>query len=115
MGQPALQNQSISLIYLRHMLNHTQGMRQGIITSGAFILFLSEGILTRPFCRFLMVPVPSRTRFDSCGVLCISGQFEIRAAIAHKKPLVLIRESIGLSSRLPRPLKGRAVLPARRV
>ena len=44
--------------------------------------------------------------------LCISGQFEIRAAIAHKKPLVLIRESIGLSSRLPRPLKGRAVFPA---
>eukprot|EP00935_MAST-01C_sp_MAST-1C-sp1_P001221 g1221.t1 len=54
------------------MANHF-GMRQGIITSGAFILFLSAGILTRPFCRFSM--------------------FEIRAAIAHKKPLVLIHES----------------------
>ena len=33
----------------------SQGMRQGIITSGAFILFLSAGILTRPFCRFLIL------------------------------------------------------------
>ena len=70
----------------------SQGMRQGIITSGAFILFLSAGILTRPFCKFLMVPVH--------GVECAyamlhapTGQFEIRQAIAHKKPLVLIRES----------------------
>jgi hypothetical protein len=27
-----------------------EGMRQGIVDSGAFILFLSAGILTRPFC-----------------------------------------------------------------
>ena len=41
---------------LRRLLLHAlQGMRQGIITSGAFILFLSAGILTRPFCRFLIL------------------------------------------------------------
>ena len=41
---------------LRRLLLHaSQGMRQGIITSGAFILFLSAGILTRPFCRFLIL------------------------------------------------------------
>ena len=57
-----------SLICLRCLLVESQGMRQGIITSGAFILFLSAGILSRPFC-----------------------QFEIREAIARKKPMILIR------------------------
>ena len=69
----------------------SQGMRQGIITSGAFILFLSAGILTRPFCRFLIVLAAWSTHLIS---LCsVQGQFEIRAAIAHKKPIVLIRTS----------------------
>ena len=45
-----------------------QGMRQGIINSGAVIIFLSAGILSRSFC-----------------------QFEIREALRHKKTLVLIR------------------------
>ena len=45
----------------------TDGMKQGIEESAAFVLFLSEGVLTRPFC-----------------------QLEIRAAIALKKPLVLV-------------------------
>eukprot|EP00935_MAST-01C_sp_MAST-1C-sp1_P001419 g1419.t1 len=47
-----------------------EGMRQGILDSGAFLVFLSAGILARPFC-----------------------QFELREAIAHKKIIVLIRES----------------------
>eukprot|EP00935_MAST-01C_sp_MAST-1C-sp1_P002035 g2035.t1 len=52
-----------------------EGMRQGIIDSGAFIVFLSAGILSRPFC-----------------------QFEIREAVAHKKLIVLIREFIIVAS-----------------
>ena len=77
-------------------------MRQGIITSGAFILFLSAGILTRPFCRFLILDgacVCARVlerAFHSFPIMLMlraTGQFEIRQAIAHKKPLVLIRES----------------------
>jgi hypothetical protein len=28
-----------------------EGMRQGIVDSGAFIVFLSAGILVRPFCK----------------------------------------------------------------
>ena len=77
-------------------------MRQGIITSGAFILFLSAGILTRPFCRFLILDGALCARACSntlsfipnhAVMLCATGQFEIRQAIAHKKPLVLIRES----------------------
>ena len=78
-------------------------MRQGIITSGAFILFLSAGILTRPFCRFLILDgacvraclLERAFTFipNHAVMLCATGQFEIRQAIAHKKPLVLIRES----------------------
>ena len=88
---------------LRRLLLHAlQGMRQGIITSGAFILFLSAGILTRPFCRFLILDGALCARACSntlsfipnhAVMLCATGQFEIRQAIAHKKPLVLIRES----------------------
>ena len=44
-------------------------MRQGIVDAATFILFLSAGVLTRPFC-----------------------QFEIRAAVALKKRMILIRE-----------------------
>ena len=77
----------------RRSLHASQGMRQGIITSGAFILFLSAGILTRPFCRFLIVPARVGGRAQFVVLLCVPGQFEIRAAVAHKKPLVLIRES----------------------
>jgi hypothetical protein len=45
-------------------------MRQGIQQAAAFLLFLSEGVLERPFC-----------------------QFEIREALALKKPMLLIHES----------------------
>ena len=44
-----------------------EGMLKGIEQAAAFILFLSEGVLERPYC-----------------------QMEIRHAIAHKKPLVLL-------------------------
>ena len=47
-----------------------EGMRKGIEESAAFILFLSEGVLLRPFC-----------------------QMEIRAAIALQKPVVLLHEA----------------------
>jgi hypothetical protein len=45
-------------------------MRRGIQQAAAFLLFLSEGVLERPFC-----------------------QFEIREAMALKKPMLLIHES----------------------
>jgi hypothetical protein len=45
-------------------------MRRGIQQAAAFLLFLSEGVLERPFC-----------------------QFEIREALALKKPMLLIHES----------------------
>jgi hypothetical protein len=45
-------------------------MRKGIQQAAAFLLFLSEGVLERPFC-----------------------QFEIREAMALKKPMLLIHES----------------------
>ena len=60
---------------LRRLLLHaSQGMRQGIITSGAFILFLSAGILSRPFCAsftfcyifYLLTPLS----FTFCYLLC---------------------------------------------
>jgi hypothetical protein len=47
-----------------------EGMRRGIQQAAAFLLFLSEGVLERPFC-----------------------QFEIREALALKKPMLLIHES----------------------
>ena len=46
-----------------------QGMRKGVAESAAFILFLSRGVLLRPFC-----------------------QLEIREAVALQKPLVLLHE-----------------------
>jgi hypothetical protein len=45
-------------------------MRRGVQQAAAFLLFLSEGVLERPFC-----------------------QFEIREAMALKKPMLLIHES----------------------
>ncbi len=82
----------------------SQGMRQGIIESGAVIIFLSAGILSRPFCTCL-----SSFSLASClifayffrPVACpifispsiLQGQFEIRVALASKKVLVLIHES----------------------
>jgi hypothetical protein len=45
-------------------------MRRGIEQAAAFLLFLSEGVLDRPFC-----------------------QFEIREALSRKKPMLLIHES----------------------
>jgi hypothetical protein len=45
-------------------------MRRGIQQAAAFLLFLSEGVLERPFC-----------------------QFEIREALALNKPMLLIHES----------------------
>jgi hypothetical protein len=47
-----------------------EGMRRGIQQAAAFLLFLSAGVLERPFC-----------------------QFEIREALALKKPMLLIHES----------------------
>eukprot|EP00935_MAST-01C_sp_MAST-1C-sp1_P000984 g984.t1 len=47
-----------------------EGMRQGIEDSAAFVLFLSTGVLMRPFC-----------------------QFEIRQALALGKPVVLLHEA----------------------
>jgi hypothetical protein len=47
-----------------------EGMRRGIQQAAAFLLFLSEGVLERPFC-----------------------QFEIREAMALNKPMLLIHES----------------------
>ena len=36
---------------IEHTRLSLQGMRQGIIESGAIIIFLSPGILSRPFCQ----------------------------------------------------------------
>ena len=47
-----------------------EGMLAGVLGAGAFILFLSAGVLNRPFC-----------------------QAEIRHAMEHGKPLVLIHEA----------------------
>ena len=47
-----------------------EGMLQGIQDSAAFLLFLSEGVLQRPYC-----------------------QLEIRQALALNKPVVLCHES----------------------
>ena len=44
-----------------------EGMLKGVQDSAAFILFLSEGVLMRPYC-----------------------QLEIREALALKKPIVLL-------------------------
>ena len=44
-----------------------EGMRQGIKHAAAFVLFLSNGVLERPYC-----------------------QLEIRHAMALKKPMVLL-------------------------
>ena len=47
-----------------------EGMLKGIEQAAAFILFLSQGVLERPYC-----------------------QMEIRHAVALKKPIVLLHES----------------------
>ena len=47
-----------------------EGMLKGIEQAAAFILFLSQGVLQRPYC-----------------------QMEIRHALALKKPMVLLHES----------------------
>jgi hypothetical protein len=43
-----------------------EGMRRGTRQAATFLLFLSEGVLERPFC-----------------------QFEIREAMSHTKPMLL--------------------------
>ena len=62
-------------------------MRQGIIASGAFILFLSAGILSRPFCTSIFFASKPAVAFTDTQMRCpaLLGQFEIREAIAHKK------------------------------
>ena len=65
-----------------------QGMRQGIEDSAAFILFLSEGVLMRPFCQ-----VGKCVRASVCAPhpsISLLLQFEIRQALALKKPMVLL-------------------------
>ena len=47
-----------------------EGMLKGIEQAAAFVLFLSQGVLERPYC-----------------------QMEIRHALALKKPMVLLHES----------------------
>ena len=47
-----------------------EGMLKGIEQAAAFVLFLSQGVLQRPYC-----------------------QMEIRHALALKKPIVLLHES----------------------
>ena len=47
-----------------------EGMLKGIEEAAAFVLFLSQGVLQRPYC-----------------------QMEIRHALALKKPMVLLHES----------------------
>ena len=47
-----------------------EGMLKGIEQAAAFVLFLSQGVLQRPYC-----------------------QLEIRHAVALKKPIVLLHES----------------------
>ena len=68
-------------------------MRQGILDSGAFILFLSAGILSRPFCASIMSILQfCFSQITDSSAPCLPGQFEIREAIAHRKPMVLIRK-----------------------
>ena len=45
---------------------------QGILNAGAFVLFLSKGVLARDFC-----------------------QYEIREALAAEKPMVLVHGELG--------------------
>jgi hypothetical protein len=71
-----------------------EGMREGIVQAAAFLLFLSDGVLERPFCesvlcRYNMV-LPNRFCVEPVTTV---GQFEIREALALKKPMVLVHES----------------------
>ena len=56
------------------------GMLKGIESSAAFVLFLSTGVLERPYC-----------------------QMEIRHALALKKPVVLLHGEMSESTRCARP------------
>ena len=65
-------------------------MRHGIEGAAAFLVFLSKGILDRPFCTFCF------TKFLHARLICnvtAAGQFEIREAMALHKPMVLVHES----------------------
>ena len=55
------------------------GMLKGIESSAAFVLFLSTGVLERPYC-----------------------QLEIRHALALKKPIVLLHGEMSESTRAAR-------------
>ena len=82
-----------------------QGMRKGIQDSAAFVLFLSTGVLLRPFCQ-----VGASARVRACASASVRSavsvrlssqrspspsphsQFEIREALALQKPIVLLHE-----------------------
>ena len=59
--------------------------RKGIETAAAFILFLTKGVLLRPFCQVHATALECVARLDFAH-----PQFEIRAALALKKPMVLL-------------------------
>ena len=67
-----------------------EGMRQGIVESGAVIIFLSAGILSRPFCTFVYLLLCALKSV----IPLVLGQFEIRVALSLKKTVILIRESL---------------------
>ena len=56
-----------------------EGMLKGIERAAAFVLFLSQGVLERPYC-----------------------QMEIRHALALKKPVVLLHGEMSESTRCAR-------------
>ena len=58
-----------------------EGMRKGIREAAVFILFLSEGVLKRPYC-----------------------QFEIREAISLEKPMVLVHGKRWDAQNKPHPI-----------
>ena len=89
-------------------------MLRGIIESGAFILFLSAGILTRPVRVVQWCDLAGSAAYEPTAVRILAQfcQFEIRQAIKHKKPLVLIRELIDSTVRSSPRLSPGLVLPS---
>ena len=63
-------------------------MKEGVSKTGCFLLFLSSGVMERPY-----VQVASEIFIALCAArdLC-SPQLELRTAIAHGKKIVLLHE-----------------------
>ena len=66
-----------------------EGMRKGIEGSAAFLLFLSKGVLLRPFCQVIPLFVWATSSINSPP----RSQFEIREAVKLKKPIVCLHEA----------------------